>query len=190
MRLFTAIDLSESARAALVGEQARIAGELGRHGDRSLRLVRPDQLHVTLVFMGEVADRLVSSIVDLMRLDIGMAPFRMVLHGIGVFPRRRPHRVLWIGVTEGARHVLYLHGVVVARLAGVGVQEDTRPFTPHLTLGRWPGAAGRFPDSSILSAGGAAEVDLRVDSVVLYRSDQGPTGTTHTALAHALLTET
>jgi 2'-5' RNA ligase len=190
MRLFTAIDLSESARAALAGEQTRLARELGRHGDSSFRLVKPEQLHVTLVFIGEVADELVASIVDVVSVDIAMVPFRMVLRGIGVFPRRTPHRVLWVGVTEGARSVVELYGVLVARLARVGIRTDPRPFAPHLTLGRWRGAGGRLRDRSVLSAGGADEVDLCVDRVTLYRSDQSPAGATHTALAHARLTET
>jgi len=189
VRLFTAIDLTESARATLVGTQARLARELSRHGDSLLRLVKPDQLHVTLVFLGEVTDQLVPSVVDAVSADISMAPFRVVLRGIGVFPHRGPHRVLWIGVAEGVRSVVDLYAVLVARLAGVGIRSDPRPFAPHLTLGRWRGAGGRVRDRSILSAGGTDEVDLRVDRVTLYRSDQGPTGTAHMALTHARLTE-
>src|SRR2546427_10130387 len=99
MRLFVAIDLEDDARRASAAEQKRLMQEL--HGESSLRMVRPEQMHLTLAFLGEVDDVRGAAIVDAMREDVKAAPFPIVYAGLGVFPPHGAPRVLWLGGTTG-----------------------------------------------------------------------------------------
>jgi len=177
VRLFTAIELSESARAAVAAEQRRIVEPLG--GGR-LRLVKPEQMHVTLVFIGEVAEERGAAIAALIEPEIPLAPFRISLGGIGAFPPRGAPRVLYVDVIEGAAGTAALHAIVAERLG----HRDDRPFRPHLTLGRW--RESRSSDRPKLAPRPPiAAVD--VHSVTLFQSRLSPAGPAYTRLAAARL---
>src|SRR6266700_3220933 len=85
MRLFAAVELSDDARAAIAAEQQRIASALGTAA-RSLRLVRAGHMHLTLAFIGEIAEARAAPIVEVMSPDIAQAPFQVVFGGVGTFP--------------------------------------------------------------------------------------------------------
>jgi 2'-5' RNA ligase len=175
--LFTAIELTESARAAVAAEQRRIVESLS--GNR-LRLVKPEQLHLTLVFIGEVAEERSVDITSLMERDIPMRPFRISLGGIGAFPPRGAPRTLYIDVVEGADAAIALHALTAERIG----QRDARPFHPHLTLGRWRDSRpSDRPKGTTTSA--IAAVD--VASVTLFQSRLSSAGPAYTRLAAARL---
>jgi 2'-5' RNA ligase len=183
VRLFTAIELSDRARDAIVAEQRRVVSAL-KGSDSSLRLVRPEQLHVTLVFIGEVSEDRATEIVRTMEVDVPLQPFSIVFAGTGAFPPRGAPRVLYLSVTAGANAAVELHDHVARRLEATGVELERRPFRPHLTLGRWRASrpSDRPPERL---AGKVAEVD--VASVALFQSRQSPAGPTYTRLASAQL---
>ena len=177
MRLFTAIELPDSARSAVAAEQRRVVESLAGRG---LRLVKPEQMHLTLVFIGEVAEERAAGITALMQRNIQMAPFRIGLGGIGAFPRRGAPRVLYVEISEGADAVIRLHAIVAERLG----QRDERPFHPHLTLGRWrESRASDRPKASVR----AAIATVEVNSVTLFQSRLSPAGPAYTRLAAARL---
>jgi RNA 2',3'-cyclic 3'-phosphodiesterase len=184
MRLFAAVELSDDARAAIAAEQQRIATALGEVA-RSLRFVRAGHMHLTLAFIGEIAEVRAGSIVEVMSADIAQAPFQLVFGGVGVFPPGGAPRVLWLGVAQGLQEVIELGALVARRLVSVGVAVEPRPFRPHLTLARWRerSRAGRprLPEST----DGVARLD--VEAVMLYHSRLSPEGPSYTALASARL---
>src|SRR5205809_6537190 len=102
MRLFAAIDLDDGAREAIANEQTRLKRKLGR-ADRSLRWARPEQMHLTLVFIGSVDEARGAAIVNLMCGDIAAEPFTISFEALGVFPPHPAPSVLWLGVAQGAR---------------------------------------------------------------------------------------
>src|SRR6266849_3358963 len=117
MRLFVAIDLDDAAREAIGAEQQKLRKILGEAGRSSPRWARPEQMHLTLVFLGEITDAArASAIVDAMQGDIPVAPFTMVFGGVGAFPPRGAPSVLWIGVSAGASEVAEVQRRVVERL--------------------------------------------------------------------------
>jgi RNA 2',3'-cyclic 3'-phosphodiesterase len=178
LRLFTAIELTEPVRAAIAAEQARIVESHG--GGRRIRLVKPEQIHVTLVFIGEVAKERGAAITALMERDIPMAPFRISLGGIGAFPQRGAPRVLYVDIVEGAAATIALHALVAERLA----QRDERPFRPHVTLGRWrESRPSDRPKVSPWAAIGALDVHF----VTLFQSRISSAGPAYTRIAAARL---
>jgi 2'-5' RNA ligase len=183
VRLFTAIDLNAEARTSLETAQRRLAaGVSDRRG--TLRLVRPEQLHLTLVFIGDTPETHAASLIDAIGLDIPMAPFDVAFGGFGVFPPRGAPRVLWIGAVEGAPKIIELHAHVAGRLKSLGVAAEARRFVPHLTLARWrQRARGRpvLPDRAEVVA------RIQVERVTLFESRLSSDGPTHTALTHARL---
>lgn len=183
MRLFTAIELTESARAAIAMEQNKAVGALGRNAGQ-LRLVRPEQMHLTIVFIGEVSEVRAAAIADLMTGDLRVQPFRIGFGGLGAFPARGAPRALYLDVVTGMSAALDLHDKVSDRLAQAGVRRDERPFHPHLTLGRW--RESRPSDRPGVSARTEiAAVD--VDRVALFQSRLSSSGSAYTRLASSRL---
>ncbi|MGE3955107.1 MAG: RNA 2',3'-cyclic phosphodiesterase [Vicinamibacterales bacterium] len=184
-RLFTAIELSPATREAVAAQQADVARALKGAGGASLRPVRAEQLHLTLVFVGEVPEPQVHAIQGALTPSFTREPFELAFGGFGVFPDRGPARVLWLGLQQGAPEVLRLFEEVSDRLVGVGVPRERRPFRPHLTVGRWPErgpAATRLtlPDTGVVAV-------EQVTAVTLFESRLLPRGAEHTALVRAHL---
>ena len=150
--------------------------------------MKRDQLHITLVFIGEVSDDRAAPLIEMMRDVIPHPPFRFELGGIGAFPPRGAPRALWIGVKSGAEHVIQVQSLLAGRLEGVGVERERRPFTPHLTLARWrESRPSDRPQTSATSPPTIARVD--VNTVTLFQSRVSSAGSTYTRLAECALLE-
>jgi 2'-5' RNA ligase len=181
MRLFTAVDLTDEARAAVAAVQDRLRPKLKRS---AIRWVRPEQLHLTLVFIGDIEEA--QPLVDTFRADLPAPPFRLGLGGLGMFPPHGAPRVLWLGALQGAAETVALHFLVSERLAECGVPRPSAAFTPHLTLARW--RSSRPSDRRTVDTRSAALVAaVDVSSVTLYQSQLSPGGSVYTPLAAARL---
>jgi 2'-5' RNA ligase len=187
MRLFVAVDLSDDARQAIVVEQNRIVAALAG-GQSSWKRVRPEHMHLTLVFLGRVDDAHVPAVVEAIGRDAGAAPFEMVFAGLGVFPPRGAPRVVWSGVTDGAAGLVALQQEMAQRATALGIALDERPFHPHLTLGRWRLSHPLDRGRALAAAVPGAIASVRVERATLYESRLSPSGPTYTALSHANLT--
>ena len=134
MRMFIAIDLDPALKAGLmelVGAFKRLEAEV--------RWVRPQGLHLTLKFLGEVDQAGLPAVGKAVR---GAAAehrsFPLVLQGTGTFPGGSRPRVLWAGVREGPE-LMAFQEAVESGLETEGYPREARPFHPHLTLGRVSG---------------------------------------------------
>jgi len=125
-RLFVALALPESVRATLAGLAQPLPG---------VTWTRPEQLHVTLRFLGDVPAEQFAPI--LQRLSsVRVAPFVLPVEGVGAFPLNRPPRVLWIGTGSGHPRLFQLRQRLDDALLASGLQLDVRTFHPHVTLAR------------------------------------------------------
>lgn len=186
MRLFVAIDLNDAARKAIAVEQRRLAEGLG--SPASLKWVRPEQMHLTLAFLGEIEEARAAALIDAMGEDIDEAqPFLIVIAGLGVFPPQGAPRVLWIGLSTGACEVIELQRRVVDRLSRIGVTLERRAFHPHLTLARWRQARPADRRRVAAAERGLEVARVEVDAVTVYESRLSSAGPTHTAVARAPL---
>ena len=131
MRLFSAIVPPEHVR-----RDVHATLETAREGPR-LRWTPPDRLHLTLVFLADVAPaRLerVKASVDAAAATVG--PFDLELHGLGCFPEPDRARVLFVDVATGGEALAALHRAQTEALAAAGLEIDSRPLRPHLTIAR------------------------------------------------------
>ncbi len=125
MRLFIAIDPPEAVRNTLAMMCCGLPGA---------RWVLPEQLHLTLRFIGDIDAAVLSEIID--ALDaVASDPFQLSLAGTGCFPPRGKPRVLWAGV-EKNEALDNLHDRIESRLRSIGLDPEKRKFFPHITLAR------------------------------------------------------
>jgi 2'-5' RNA ligase len=178
VRLFIAIELGEAARGAIHGVQQRIASGFGPDA-RALRFVRPEHLHLTLVFIGDVAPPRASAVADALRSPFGQEPYTLSFGDAGVFPSRGAPRVLWLGVTEGAGATITLRRQVTDRL-GLGADAGRAPFTPHVTLARWRKDGPR--PRLVVPRVDTTLPTVQVTSVTLFESRLSTEGPAYTAL--------
>lgn len=147
--------------------------------------VASGNLHLTLKFLGEVAEDRIGPVVDAVTSAASDAlAFEAHVRGLGAFPSLMRPRVIWAGVTEGAAATVDLAGRVDEALAALGFAPYARPFSPHVTLGRvrQPGRNPALADA----LQGAAEREfgrLRVAGASLMRSELSPGGARYTELA-------
>jgi RNA 2',3'-cyclic 3'-phosphodiesterase len=142
LRTFVAVALDTFTHDRLVGLQQRLA-ETGV----PVKWVEPDNLHITLLFLGEVDAREVPAVCAAVEQACrGVAPFPMTLAGTGAFPNVRRPRTLIVHVTEGLEEMRALHDALEAPLLELGCyRREERAYTPHLTLGRVKGQAAAEP---------------------------------------------
>jgi 2'-5' RNA ligase len=186
MRLFIAIDLDEAARAAIADEQRRLKSVIGETRS-AIKWVRPDHMHLTLVFLGEVAEAHAPAIVDAIGEPVTQAPFDLGLGGIGVFPPRGAPNVLWLGAAAGEKESIELQRELADRVQRLGVALERRPFHPHLTLARWKTSRGADRARALAAGSDRAVATVHVDHTTLYQSRLSPAGPTYTPLARATL---
>jgi 2'-5' RNA ligase len=193
LRTFIAFPLNEQ----LVSELDRIQREFKRRvPDRAVRWVRPSSIHLTLFFIGDVLPNRIDPITDALELIAeNAAPFSFVAEGIGVFPNPRRPRVLWVGVNEPSSEPLtVLHGAVNEAMENLGFEPETRPYHPHLTIGRVRRRASGRDVRAIGEVMTHVEVDrlaeVPVEEIVLFQSILKPTGAEYHRLATLPLGDT
>jgi 2'-5' RNA ligase len=133
IRTFIAIDPGKAIHDRIIALQETLA----RTG-AEVKWVEPDNLHLTLLFLGEVDERDVPPVCQLVAETAAKQPaFAMTVESAGCFPNPRRPRVLWVGVTTGSQEVCTLHDALEQPLLDLGCyRREDRKYTPHITLGR------------------------------------------------------
>lgn len=134
MRLFVAVEISDEARRIATGVAERLRRKLG--SSVSARWVDPDSMHLTVRFVGFVADDRVPAVVTALQPALPVAPFEIVFCSCGVFPPSGGPRVIWIGLRKGLESLAAMHDEFNRRLRPLGFEPELRSFNAHLTLAR------------------------------------------------------
>ena len=184
MRCFLAIELSADVREQLGQLQKRL-----RALDRAVRWTRPDQIHLTLKFLGDVPDADVSSMCDAAaEVARRFPPFELRISGTGCFPPGGPARIVWVGIDGPPQPLVECHRACEETYARLGFEPEGRAYTPHLTVGRV--RDGHAPGEIRAAVQAEAQFSLgsvAVAELVMFQSVLGPTGPTHTAIRRAPL---
>ena len=176
VRAFVALELDERLRDALGALQQRLRPTLG-----AIRPVRPEGIHLTLRFLGQVRPEQVTALAQrLSAAARACPPLEALVKGVSMFPDRGSPRVLWVGV-ELPPAAKELQRACERAARDVGFEPEPRPFRAHLTLGRWRDRAARpvLPASEL--------GPTRLESLVLFRSETAQGGAVYTPLARFAL---
>jgi RNA 2',3'-cyclic 3'-phosphodiesterase len=176
MRVFAGLPLPDEIKAALQNPIDRI-----RRIYPHMSFVKPEGLHITMHFFGELTDSAAKSLISLME-DPGLAikKIRSKTGGIGKFPKRGNPRVLFVGIDEGAREIADYYVSYHKAIARLGYGEEEREeFVPHITIARNKGE--RIGDD-FLRGITLAQGIFFFDRMVLYKSELTSGGAIYTPL--------
>ena len=131
IRSFISIDVEdEGVLRGLTGVQSALVKT-----GADLKLVKPENIHLTLRFLGEIPVVLVDEIFKVMQSAV-RPPFEMEVKGLGAFPSVTRPRVIWAGVSDGAEAVVEIHRKIEAGLKRLGFRPEDKRFTAHITIAR------------------------------------------------------
>jgi 2'-5' RNA ligase len=131
VRSFIAFDIDNQSVLRKLTDAQRLITQTGA----DLKLVEPNNIHITMRFLGDISIDSVEKIFGEMK-QIQFTPFDVKLQGIGVFPDLRYPRVLWVGITQGADQLKSVFSQLEPRLQGLSFAPDPKGFSPHLTIAR------------------------------------------------------
>ncbi|MBN2123396.1 MAG: RNA 2',3'-cyclic phosphodiesterase [Deltaproteobacteria bacterium] len=181
IRCFLAFELPPTIREILSG----VSREL-RISSLNARWVHENNIHLTVVFLGDVADEHIPSMgAGIEKVCLKTSPFHISLTGIGFFPTRRQPRVLWLGLNGDMERMSLFRDDLQRVVTPFGVREEKRPFKPHLTLGRFrrfDQGSGYLLDRFLTRYGDLTSPPGALRELVLFRSDLKPAGAVYTPL--------
>jgi 2'-5' RNA ligase len=172
MRAFVSVDCDP------IADEIR-AAQRPLRGVDGLRPVDPENAHVTLKFLGDVADDRLPALDEALSAAVESADvsaFDLELAGYGAFPSRDYISVVWLGVRTGSEAVTRLYEAVEERTVDLGFDSEDHEFTPHVTVARMDHAGGKERVQEMLERDPTVG-RMRVESVRLTEStlaDDGP----------------
>jgi len=178
MRLFLGLPIPSELAQALTRLTRAIELPKGRR-------TAPDNIHLTLVFLGEVAEPTLPPI-ERELSELTFAPFQLRLTSLNTFPRAG----VLIAEVEPTRPLLYLQAKIAGAMARCGFpaeDPEARPYRPHITLARFHGSLRLSQSQHTLPA--SLQRSFIADTVNLYRSNLTPTGPHYEVLAQKLATK-
>jgi 2'-5' RNA ligase len=188
VRLFVALEIPAAVRDNLAAQIKELRDLPAPWADQRLRWVRPENLHVTLKFIGEVeAAKLdgIRSALTAIGLD---APVDVHFRGLGFFPDEKYPRVLWVGL-QASRNLPVLARDIDRALEGQGIARAERAFTPHLTLARFASRGFEEKPRAAIQKNSEREFGaFQAREFHLIQSKLQPSGAAYTSLAAFPLT--
>ena len=131
VRSFIAVELGDGDILTKLTSLQRTLIQTGA----DLKIVEPQNIHVTLRFLGEIPASLVESVCEAMR-QIKFQPFDLELEGLGCFPDYHRPNVVWVGITRGEVELRSIFNQLEPSLRRLGFPPDRKGFSPHLTIAR------------------------------------------------------
>ena len=188
MRLFVAVDVgSDVQRAAsrTIEDMKRRTEHRAPHA--RVTWVKPEQLHLTVHFIGQVDSALGEQIRTALARPLRAPAFDLTIEGTGTFPPKRPPRVIWAGIGKGIDNLRSVEQEVRGRLDGLVHSTAERDYHPHLTLARVKNPAGLRPVPLLEGLESTVFGVVRVAAVTLFESRLSSSGPTYIALGRSEL---
>ncbi len=179
VRLFVAVEITEEIRGKIAGLQ----GELKRV-DADVGWVVPENLHVTLKFIGALDEENIESVIAIIKdTVVHIKPFDLHYHGVGAFPTEKNPRVIFADVIDSDGALVKIHERLDNQFMALGVEHEDRKFSAHLTVGRIKTRRNiRRLIENLNSYQGFDFGSDRVAQLVLMKSDLLPKGPVYTKL--------
>jgi len=184
LRLFICVDLPAEIKNVITSLQVRLRPLAKGY----VSWARPEGLHLTLKFLGQVAASRVAEITELMENAGRKAqPFELIISGTGAFPNFARPRVYWAGIQEPAGILQRLQSQLEAELCAAGFSAEERPFSPHLTLARVKQPLSVADLSRALAESELAAMSFTAAGIILMASTLLPAGPVYTPIKKVAL---
>ena len=178
IRTFLAFDIEDQTiLQRLSHAQKRIS-----NSGADLKTVKPQNIHVTIRFLGDIQPSMVDAIHEEMK-QISFSPFNIQLQGLGAFPKPNHPRVVWAGIQKGSEELKDVFQQLEPRLRGLGFKPDTKGFSPHLTIARVRNGRNKFRLAELIQEMANYEFGtIQAKCLRLKKSDLTPRGPIYTNL--------
>jgi 2'-5' RNA ligase len=180
-RCFIAV---ESNSVEIIQKAREVQGVLSATGG-NMKHVEPDNLHLTLKFLGEIEKPQVDKVSEMVS-EITFNSFKMLVENVGVFPNLRRPSTIWAGVTQGVTELTQIFNEVDHKLSKIGFERDRRRFHPHITISRV--RSGKNRENLVEELMRLADYTFgedRVDKIALKKSILTPKGPIYSTLAES-----
>jgi len=180
IRSFLALDPPEE----VLREIGAVQGRLRKLVDGDVRWVRPEGIHLTLKFFGDISGGDIENIAAVVeKAAAGERTFTLAVVGAGVFPDPHRPRVLWLGMDGDVERLVAFQKGLERSLRQIGFPPEERPFRPHLTLGRIKTSRGLMGLARVLEkAEEYAAGSFVASGLSLMQSELTPQGAVYTRL--------
>ncbi len=175
MRVFFAITLPDPIKSAL-----SLTTQLLRETAEKGNFTKQENLHLTLLFIGEVAPDRIDSLATALQ-SVKLPAFPLVFNGLGHF-RKRYRDIWWLGTTPSA-DLQKVHEILSAAATELGFTFEVQPYVPHLTLGR----EIVMPRNFQVKHAEPAPLEMQVGRISLMRSAREDGELKYTEIAHVIL---
>lgn len=178
IRSFIAFDMENEQVLNRLAAVQKLLVETGA----DLKPVEPQNIHITLRFLGDISPDMVDKVYDAIK-NVKFSPFMIKLCGLGVFPSLNYPRVVWAGMTIGADQLKNIYGQLEPQIRGLGFAADDHGFSPHLTIARVRSAAAKQRLAELVTKKADYEFGMiNAQCLRLKRSVLSPKGPTYSTL--------
>lgn len=180
IRSFLAFELPSEIKKVV----ARVSEEL-RQSTLKARWVKVDNIHLTVVFMGNIETEDIPAIAQgVNEVCQTFGSFDLSIKGVGCFPNRSNPRVLWLGLDGDLEPMSDFRDALQGNLTGFGIKEEKRKFKPHLTLGRFrkPKKMDSNEEQLLSKYEDLSSPVCSLKELILFKSDLKPTGAVYTKM--------
>lgn len=182
MRTFIAIELPSKIKESLANVQNKLKAT-----GADVKWVEPQNIHLTLKFLGEIDDKKLSRIAEIMNEIVeNNNPFDIRISSIGAFPKIDFPRVIWVGVEKGNKETKEIAKALEDKICEVGIPKEDRTFSSHITIGRTRSTLNRIKlvqELKNLAIGFEKDnLDFSVTKITLFKSTLTPKGPLYEAL--------
>jgi len=178
IRSFIAFDMKNDS----VLNRLAAAQKLLIQTNADLKLVEPANIHITLRFLGATNLEMVEKLYVAMK-NVKFSPFNIRLSGLGVFPTLNYPRVVWAGITDGAKELTSIFEQLEPQIHELGFAPDPNGFTPHLTIARVRSGANKQRLVDLVQKQENYDFGIiRADCLRLKKSQLSPKGPIYSTL--------
>lgn len=178
IRSFIAFDLENEQVLNRLASAQKLIVETGA----DLKPVAPQNIHVTVRFLGDISPSMVEKVFDAMK-NVKFSPFTIQLRGLGVFPSISYPRVVWAGMADGVETLRSIFNQLEPQIRALGFPADAYGFSPHLTIARVRSGVNKQRLAELITKRSDFEFGtIKADCLRLKQSMLSPKGPTYSTL--------
>jgi len=190
MRAFIAIELPKAIRDSLTRLEERL-----KKSGAQVKWVEPQNIHLTLKFLGEVDQQKLEKITEAIKCTAcDKKTFHLRVSSVGAFPKINFPRIIWVGIDKGDNETKEIAEELEEKLAELGIPKENRPFSSHITIGRTKSTLNKEELIQELTAAEdilkTENLEFNVERITLFQSTLTPSGPVYKPLKTADLATT